>query len=56
VTLRVTVTKSLCESPGPLCARNAWASIVIAMDVVAIALGIVMFLVLLALIEGIDRV
>jgi hypothetical protein len=29
---------------------------VIAMDVVAIALGIVMFLILLALIEGIDRV
>jgi hypothetical protein len=32
------------------------ASIVVAMDVVAIVLGIVMFAILLALIEGIDRV
>jgi hypothetical protein len=29
---------------------------VLAVDVVAIALGIVMFLILLAIIEGIDRV
>jgi len=32
------------------------ASIVIVMDVLAIALGIVMFAILLLLIEGIDRV
>jgi len=32
------------------------ASIVVAMDVLAIALGIVMFAILLLLIEGIDRV
>jgi hypothetical protein len=29
---------------------------VISMDVVAIAIGIVMFLILLALVEGIDRI
>jgi len=32
------------------------ASIVRVVDVVAIALGIVMFLILLAIIEGIDRI
>jgi len=32
------------------------ASIVVAMDVVAIVLGIVMFAILLLMIEGIDRV
>ena len=32
------------------------ASIVLAMDVVAIVLGIVMFAILLVMVEGIDRV
>ena len=39
-----------------LCGRDATASIVLAMDVVAIVLGIVMFAILLLIIEGIDRV
>jgi hypothetical protein len=36
--------------------RDARASIVIAMDLVALALGIVTFALLLWMIEGIDRV
>jgi hypothetical protein len=36
--------------------RDARAARVLVMDVLAIALGIVMFAILLALIEGIDRV
>jgi hypothetical protein len=48
--------KSLYELKGSLRGRDATPSIVRAMDVVAIALGIVMFAILLLIIEGIDRV
>ncbi|MEA2207771.1 MAG: hypothetical protein QOF54_248, partial [Solirubrobacteraceae bacterium] len=37
-----------------LCARHGVASIVIVMDALAIAIGIVAFLILLFMIEGID--
>ena len=50
------VTKSLCRLRASLCGRDASASIVLAMDVVAIVLGIAAFAILLLLIEGIDRV
>ena len=53
---RSAVTKSLCRSRRSLCGCDATASIVLAMDVVAIVLGIVAFAILLLLIEGIDRV
>jgi hypothetical protein len=36
--------------------RDVLTAIVIAMDVVAIVLGLAMFAILLALIEGIDRI
>jgi hypothetical protein len=50
------VTKSLCGRRGSSCGRDVRASIVLAMDVVAIVLGILMFAILLLIIEGIDRV
>jgi hypothetical protein len=50
------VTKSLCATGGSSRERYARASIVLIMDVVAIVIGIAAFAILLALIEGIDRV
>jgi hypothetical protein len=50
------VTKSLYVSTGSSRRLHAAASIVTAMDVVAIVLGIVMFALLLLMLEGIDRV
>ena len=50
------VTKSLCPMPGSLCRCDLTVSIVNAMDVVAIVLGIAMFAILLYIIEGIDRI
>lgn len=50
------VTKSLYAEPRSSCGRDALASIVLGMDIVYIVLGIVMFLILLLMIEGIDRV
>jgi hypothetical protein len=50
------VTKSLYGARRSSRGRDARASIVIAMDAVAIILGIVTFLILLAMVEGIDRV
>jgi hypothetical protein len=50
------VTKSLCASPQLSRERDAPRSIVVAMDVVSILLGLVMFAILLLIIEGIDRI
>jgi hypothetical protein len=50
------VTKSLYVSTGSSRRLHARASIVAAMDVVAIVLGIVMFALLLLMLEGIDRI
>jgi hypothetical protein len=54
--LSPTVTKSLCRTPRSSRGRDAQASIVVVMDFVAIALGIVMFAILLTMLEGIDRI
>jgi hypothetical protein len=48
--------KSLCALRGSLCGCDVTAAIVPGMDVVAVALGIAVFAILLLLIEGIDRV
>jgi hypothetical protein len=50
------VTKSLCAQGESSRDRDVLTAIVIAMDIVAIVLGLAMFAILLALIEGIDRV
>jgi hypothetical protein len=50
------VTKSLCLAPGSSRERDARSSIVIAVDVLAIAIGLVVFLLLLWMIEGVDRI
>jgi hypothetical protein len=50
------VTQSLCGLSGSLYDRDATSTILLAMDVVAIVLGIAMFAILLLIIEGIDRV
>jgi hypothetical protein len=42
--------------PGSLCGCDLTVCIVRAMDVVAIVLGIAMFVILLYIIEGIDRI
>jgi hypothetical protein len=54
--LQPAVTKSLCLSPESSRGRDAAGFIVIAMDVVAIILGIAAFAILLLMIEGIDRI
>ncbi len=54
--VRAAVTKSLCAGGHSSCDRDAVAPIVIAMDVLAIILGVVTFAILLISIEGIDRV
>jgi len=51
-----TVTKSLCASRDSLCGRDVCAFILVVMDVVAIVIGIAMFAILLAIVEGIDRI
>jgi hypothetical protein len=48
--------KSLWLSSRSSCDRDAGASIVHFMDVVAIVIGIAAFAILLLLIEGIDRI
>ena len=50
------VTKTSCAAAESLWDRDAPAPIVMAMDVVAIVLGIAMFAILILMIEGIDRV
>ena len=50
------VTKTSCARAQSSCERDAGPAIVTVMDVVAIVLGLAMFAILLALIEGIDRV
>jgi hypothetical protein len=50
------VTKSLCTSRRSLCGCDVTAAIVRAMDVVAVVIGIAMFVILLFMIEGIERV
>jgi hypothetical protein len=50
------VTQSLCARADSSRGRDAGASIVNVMDVVAIILGIVAFAILLLMIEGIDRI
>ncbi len=54
--VRRAVTKSLYAWPDSSRGCDVGAAIVVAMDVVAIVLGIVMFAILLLIIEGIDRV
>ena len=50
------VTKTSCTRAQSSCERDAGPAIVMAMDVVAIVLGIAMFAILILMIEGIDRV
>jgi hypothetical protein len=50
------VTKTLCTPAQSSRDRDVLAAIVMAMDVVAIVLGIAMFAILILMIEGIDRV
>ena len=50
------VTKTSCAEAESSRDRDVLTAIVMAMDVVAIVLGLAMFAILLALIEGIDRV
>jgi hypothetical protein len=50
------VTKTSCTRAQSSRDRDVLAAIVIAMDVVAIVLGIAMFAILMLMIEGIDRV
>jgi hypothetical protein len=50
------VTKTSCAAAESLWDRDAHAPIVMAMDLVAIVLGIAMFAILILMIEGIDRV
>ena len=56
INTRSVVTESLCVSAGSSRGRDARASIVLPMDVVAIVIGIAVFALLLLLIEGIDRI
>jgi len=50
------VTKSLWPPRESLGVRHTGATKVTAMDAVAVILGVVMFLILLVMIEGIERV
>jgi hypothetical protein len=48
--------KSLCEAGKSSRGRDGTPSIVMAVDFVAIAIGIAMFAILLLMLEGIDRI
>jgi hypothetical protein len=50
------VTKSLCTGRESSRDRDVLTAILMAMDLVAIVLGIAMFAILILMIEGIDRV
>jgi len=50
------VTKSLCPSGVSLCGLDVSGSIVVGVDILAIAMGVAMFAILLALVSGIDRI
>jgi hypothetical protein len=49
-------TKSVRDTPVSVCGLYATGAMLIGMDIVAVALGLVMFAVLFALIYGIERI